>query len=294
MTQDKIGIATVGPDIPQDLLEATGRYAGPLGWTIDRDFPRAEQWMESKFPLWAKSILEDWAAGAFDHLETVVFSRSDDSAQRLYYYVCELQRTGLVRGPEAILFDVARIARETSAAKTVASVRALAERLGVNDDALEQAIFDCNRRRDPAVTETDGKVCLLAGTAPPDDRLHATIVATGWQAAGDTLPAVWRRLGPPVAEGTGDPAAAIGAQLHEDRVGPRGWFDRGAALLGEVRAANAERVVLWYAEEDEAEVWHLPERRRALAEAGIPALVLTRRSWRDDDGVAAEIAEFLA
>lgn len=285
-------IATVGPDIPQDLLEATGRYAGPLGWNIDREFPRAEAWMESKFPLWAKSILEDWAAGAFDHLGMVVFSRSDDSAQRLYYYVCELQRRGLAKGPEAVLFDVARIARATSAAKTVASVRALAGRLGVDGAALERAIHACNRARVPAMAETGGQVCLLAGTAPPDDRLHAAIKAAGWRASGDTLPAVWRRLGPRVAEGTGDPAAAIGAQLHADRVGPRGWFDRGAAVLDEARAAG--RVVLWYAEEDEAEVWHLPERRRALAEAGIPALVLTRRSWRADDGVAAEIAEFLA
>lgn len=287
-------IASVGPDIPQDLLEASGRYAGPLGWNVDREFPRAEAWMESKFPLWAKSILEDWAEGKFDHLEAVVFSRADDSAQRLYYYVCELQRRGLAKGPEAILFDVARIARATSAAKTVASVRALAERLGVEDAALERAIYACNRARVPAVTETGGKVCLLAGTAPLDDRLHSMIEASGWRAAGDTLPAVWRRLGPRIAEATGDAAAAIGAQLHEDRVGPRGWFDRGAALLDEVRAANAERVVLWYAEEDEAEVWHLPERRRTLAQAGIRALVLTRRSWRADDGVAAEITEFLA
>jgi hypothetical protein len=52
-------------------------------------------------------------------------------------------------------------------------------------------------------------------------------------------------------------------------------------------------VVLWYAEEDEAEVWHLPAQKRALAEAGIPALVLTRRSWRGDDGVDADIAAFL-
>jgi hypothetical protein len=287
-------ISTVGPDIPQDLLVATGRYAGPLGWDIDRDFPRAELWMESKFPLWAKSILEDWAASRFDHLETVIFSRSDDSAQRLYYYLCELQRRGLVRGPAAVLFDVARIARSTSGAKTVASVRELAERLELDDSALEHGLYTCNQSRNRAAKALEGRTCLLAGTAPPDRRVHAMIEAAGWRAAGDTLGEVWRRLGPPVEEGTKDPAAAIGIQLHEDHTGPRGFFDRGAALLDEVRASGATRVVLWYAEEDEAEVWHLPERRKALETAGIPALVLTRCDWRAKDGVAARIAEFLA
>ena len=35
-------IATVGADLPFDLLIATGRYAGPLNWSTGRDTPQAD------------------------------------------------------------------------------------------------------------------------------------------------------------------------------------------------------------------------------------------------------------
>ena len=41
-----------------------------------------------------RSIAEQWLTGELDFLDAVVFPRSDDSAQRLYYYLCELQRRG--------------------------------------------------------------------------------------------------------------------------------------------------------------------------------------------------------
>ena len=45
-----------------------------------------------------------WLQGDLDHLEAVVFARGDDSGQRLYYYLCELQRRGLcARTPAAAL-----------------------------------------------------------------------------------------------------------------------------------------------------------------------------------------------
>jgi len=95
--------ASVGPLLPHDLFAASGRYAGPLGWTLDRPMPFAAEWMENRFAPWAASILEDWAAGAFDAHEAVVFARADDSAQRLYYYLCELRRRGVMTGgPEPL------------------------------------------------------------------------------------------------------------------------------------------------------------------------------------------------
>ena len=128
-------IATVGPCLPYDLLEATGRHAGPLSWRLDRPTPRADAWLESKFPGWARSILEDWADGCFDELSAVLFSRADDAAQRLYYYVCELQRRGLISGPEALILDVAKIPRPSSEAHTIEAVRRLARELGLDDEA---------------------------------------------------------------------------------------------------------------------------------------------------------------
>jgi hypothetical protein len=286
-------IASVGPDIPIELLQATGRYAGPLGWNIDRAFPKAEQWLESKFPPWAFSMLEDWAAGALDHLEAVVFSRSDDSAQRLYYYICELRTRRLMAGPEPLIFDVARIGRASSAARCVDAVRGLAARLGVSDAALEAAIVAVKEGAGE-VAEDTGPVCLLGGTPPPDDRLFRSIAAAGWLASGKTLADVWRGNLAPAASGTGDPCAALGRRLHASRSGTRGFYDRGAAIVSQARATGAEAVVLWYAEEDEAEIWHLPAQLRALKAEGIPALALTRRDWRAADAVGQEIAAFLS
>ena len=285
-------IASVGPEVPHELLAATGRHAGPLGWNIDRAFPTASQWLESKYPLWAFSLVEDWAAGAFDHLGAVVFSRADDAAQRLYYYICELQTRGLLAGPEPLIFDIARIGRASSEARCIDSVRQLAARLDVSDTALEAAIVAANTAHE-TLTSAPGRTVMLVGSHPPDHRLHAMVAASGWQAAGETLGAVWARRGAAAVTGSGDPCAALGRRVHHAAQGARGFHNRGAALLAEVQAANAAAVVLWYAEEDEAEVWHLPAQKRALAEAGIPALVLTRRSWRGDDGVAADIAAFL-
>ena len=84
-------IATLGPCLPIDLFAATGRFAGPLQWETHGHAARAENWLEDRFPRWACSILEGWAEGQFDDHEMVVFSRGEDVAQRLYYYVCELQ-----------------------------------------------------------------------------------------------------------------------------------------------------------------------------------------------------------
>lgn len=284
-------IASLGPDIPLELLRASGRHAGPLGWNVDRDFPVAGQWLESKFPRWAFSIVEDWASGAFGHLEAVVFSRGEDSAQRLYYYICELRTRGLLAGPEPVIFDVARIGRSSSEARCIAAVRALAARLGISDSALEAEIV---RRVQPEPgMPGSGPACLLGGTPPPDDRLHRVIAAAGWQAHGKTLAESWLGEDAPAAAATGDPCAALGRRLHGSESGVRSFADRGAALAERAQACGARAAVLWFAEEDEAEVWSLPAQRRALEAAGLPVLVLTRRDWRANDGAGDEIAAFL-
>lgn len=286
-------IASIGANLPQDLLAATGRYRGRLGWNIDRPTPRADQWLESKFAPWTRSILEDWVDGAFDHLAAIVFTRGDDSVQRLYYYACELRARGLIAGPEPLIFDVAHSARPSSLAHTIASVRALAGRLDVSDAALEGGIIAGNVRRGSAANAAREPGCLLSGTLPPDHRVHALIEAAGWRATGETLGESWQRLGAPVDQGTDDPAAAIGRQLFAERFGPRAFFDRGAALKARVQAANACAAVLWYAEEDEVSVWHLPQDRRTLETLGIPVLALTRCDWRATDGIDAQITNFL-
>ena len=81
------GVGFVGLDYPQDVAFALPAPALHLPWRADRPVPFADRWLESSFPGWARSIVEDWSTGAFDALTTVVFSRGDDASQRLYYYV---------------------------------------------------------------------------------------------------------------------------------------------------------------------------------------------------------------
>lgn len=288
-------IAYVGPDLPQDLLTATGACCGPVKWNVDRSMPAADHWLESKFPLWTRSILQDWADGALDGLDAVIFSRADDAAQRLYYYVCELRQRAAIKGPEPVIFDTAMIQRASSVAHMRGAIERLAMRLGVDDDALERGIVTTNARRVPG-SEVGGAMplCLLAGTPPPDHRIHGMIEAAGWRAVGPTLAESWQHPGDlHVEEASGDPCAAIASQLHGAAQGSRAFRNHADALETQVRQARASAVILWFAEEDETRIWHLPAQRDALVQADVPSLILTRRDWRANDGAAEAIAAFL-
>lgn len=286
-------IASIGPSLPHDLFAATGRYCGPLGWDADRATPTADRWLESKFSAWARALLQAWSEGAFDDLELVVFSRADDSAQRLYYYICELQRTGALQGPEPYLLDIAKVPRASSVDHTITATRRLAARLEVSAHALEGAILATNALRRAAVPDGGGRNCLLAGSPPPDPRLHAAIEGTGFAALGPTLADLWSDPGPVVAETSDDPVAAVARQLHGWPDDQRGFGDKAAAIVARIRAVSARATVLWYTEEDEARVWHLPAIRDALRGAGVPACILTRRDWAARDGAPTEIRNFL-
>ena len=287
-------LAHVGPNLPQDLLRATGRHAGPLPFEPDSPTPRADQWIESKFAPWARSIVEAWATGLYDSVEQVVFSRVDDSAQRLYYYLCELQRRGLAGGPEPLMLDIAKIPRASSLAQTEHSVRRLSQRLDVSEEALLGSIRACNEQRSNAsANRPEGWRCLMAGTPPPDRRLHEAIEQAGFTPIGPTLTVTWTALGRPVVLDGSDPIAAVARQVHSDPDGPRAFTDAGAALRDALSATRAAAVVLWQTEEDEAQAWHLPAQRAALSAAGVPSLVMTRRDWLARDGAPGEIAAFL-
>jgi len=286
-------LAHVGPNMPIDLLRATGRHAGPLPFDPDRPTPTADGWMESKFAPWARAILEAWAAGDYDHLGQVVFSRAEDSVQRLYYYLCELQRRGLVAGPQALILDIAKIPRESSLARTTDCLRRLAGELGVDDATLAPAIDQCNDERDSSATARAERACLLCGTPQPDERLYGAIEQAGFTPVGQTLSQTWAALGPRVELADGDPFAALGRQVHVSTDTPRAFVDAGAQLRAEIAACAPQAVVLWQIEEDESQAWHLPAQRAALTESGVPALVMTRRDWLARDDAADEIAAFL-
>lgn len=285
-------IASVGPVLPLPLLRATGRYRGPLGWNVERPMPFAGEWLESKFPLWAFSILEDWAAGALDDLEMVVFSRADDAAQRLYYYVCELQRRGVMSGPQPLICDVTLIPRPHGQAHLEAALARLADRLGVAEEALLRALDEAGSHA-PEPPAFSGPLCLLSGTPPPDRRLHDVAAQAGWRMHGPTLTESWSDM-PSVTHEPGEsPFAALARAMRGTTAASRGFRDRNAALAAEVGQTGARAAVLWFTEEDEARIWDLPGQKRVLEELGVPVLALTRRDWAARDGAGREITQFL-
>jgi len=318
----------VGFDLPEDLLAGCGRFAVHLPWDADQATPEADQWLERGFAPWARSILQQWADGRFDFLDHVLFSRGEDNAQRLYYYVCELQRRGKIGGPTPLILDIARIGRPASLARSTHAVQKVADQLGLTADDLARGIEVADRRRtflagleearngpgqryeriaraslfapleaadpmpstDPVGTPA-GRV-LLAGTPPPDDRLHRAIEQSGWIVAGEAHDRPLGRLGLP-SGGQADPFATVGRRAHETSFGSRSFANPAAGLVASARRARADAAILWLIEEEESMVWHVPSQIAAMARAAIPLLVLTRRRWAGDDGVASEMVGWL-
>jgi hypothetical protein len=321
------GVGFVGADIPPEVLLASGRPFGHLPWQASMPTPTADRWLESSFPGWARSILEQWFAGAFDGIADVVFSRADDAAQRLCYYVRELQRRGLLRGPATHLLDLALIPRETSLKHSAAAIETLAKRLGADDSTWPSAIAraDClrltlagiNARRRSHGTlherlfraalwsdatrwiewvalpmhDTSRRV-LLAGSMPPDDRLHHAVEAAGACIVEEIHPGGPLRLGPPVGESNEPPALRIARHLQCHGAGPRIFADRAGQLLARVRQRGVHGVIVWLTRQDEALAWQAPAQLRSLREAGVPVLVLTDQRWTADDGALESITRF--
>jgi hypothetical protein len=319
------GIGYVGWDFPQDVAFALQAPALHLPWRADAPTPFADQWLESSFPGWARSMLEDWSTGALDSLERVVFSRGDDASQRLYYYVRELQRRGRLRGPEALILDVARIPRESSRRHTRAALAAVAGALGLDDDALRQGIARANALRaavaaiaasragrgvaahrlaraslfadvtslvQPAAAAAAVKPrVLLVGSAPPDERLHEAAARAGGDVVGETHGYSFGRLGPPLDAGD-DPLSAIAARLHE-HAGPRSFADPTLTVSSAIDVAHPDVVVLWLTREDEALAWQVPALRGVVSTRQLPLLELTARHWDASDGALGEIEAFV-
>lgn len=323
----------IGSDVPLDLLFATGRPVAHLPWKADRQTLRAERWLEGSFPGWAHSILEDWSAGRFDGFGEVVFSRGNDASQRLYYYVCELQRIGELKGPRPLIFDAAYVPRETSRLHMVAALRRLGEALAVDDRALRDGIAQANRTRlmlqsvqarregqgllhekllraslfgdvlplleaqglpaSDAAGEAGKLRVLLAGSAPPDGRLHQAAALAGACVVAEQHEYGLARLGACIDANAADPFDAVVRQRREAPQVGRGFVDPARMLRDAAVAARADAVVLWLTRDDEARAWHVPAQRAALADAGIPALVLPAMRWLADDGAIDRIQEFL-
>lgn len=136
-----------------------------------------------------------------------------------------------------------------------------------------------------------GPAIVLAGSVPPDERLHAAIEAAGGRLAAEATLMGAGRHGPAIVAGS-DPVESVTRAYHAGVPSLRdfdGWVE--GALSG--AAAPPDGVVLWLVEEDEALVWQAPRLVARAQAAGIPVLELTRQDWRADADVLGRIEAFV-
>jgi len=325
---DSVGF--VGPDIPIEVLLAGGRPFGHLAWDVAGNTPWADRWLESSFPFWARSILEQWHAGVFDPLESVVFTRGDDASQRLFYYVAELQRRGLLQGPRPVIFDITHSRSESSAEYTAAAIAKLMQSLEVDAAALPAGIEAGNRLRVTLAQIQDARMSrgpsyeqlaravlwsncaawidaislpqaaaarsrvLLAGSMPPDDRIHQAVEDAGASIIAEAHALDLGRLGPVFTCPSQRPELAIARHTQEASLGPRAVFDRARWLVDQANAVHADAVIIWLTREDEALAWHVPSQRRALEAAGFPQLVMPAANWNAGSADLDTVAQFIS
>lgn len=320
-------VGIVGFDFPLDISACPARVFCHLPWQTGRSTPQADAWLEPAFPGWARSMLQDWSEGRFDMFESVVFTRGDDAAQRLYYYVCELQRRGMLSGPRPLILDVAAIPRAGSVQHNVHALRTLMMELGLDEDCVLAGITGANRQRNlfarlenersgPGhVHENIARASLfddplpvlepvhlpttkaasrlyLAGSVPPDDTLHRVAEGQGWNIVGEMHACSPQRHGGPVVYGD-DPLLALATRLNGNVHGPRAFVDRARMLREELARTEADAVVFWLSREDEGRAWDLAGQREACTLAGKQCLVLTQADWEFRDGAADKLARFL-
>jgi hypothetical protein len=137
--------------------------------------------MEDLFDTSVRGIFERLLKGEFDHLSAIVLPRANDSAHRLYYYLCELKRTGEAKLPPVLLCDVVMTPDEASRRYSVEALGRLWEELkaigrrDAGEQQLHVAIKVANERKSALVSMVQiprrqsvlpGAIALAAFAAP--------------------------------------------------------------------------------------------------------------------------------
>lgn len=325
-------IGLVGAEVPAELVLGAGAFPVQLAALPFRATPEADAYLERGFSPTARLVLQAWIDGDLDFFDAIVLPRSNDNAQRLYYYTCELRRRGRLSGPEPLLYDLSKIDRTTSTDRNLDKTAALAERLDVADASGGVAQVDRRRRLfarltalQPAWSSVEiarllrassfadwdafdaalataldepkpargGTRLLLAGSAPPDEALHCAVEAGGGSIVAQLDEFGLDRHGPTIGD-SADPIAAIAAAYHALPSGTRSFVDRATITTDAIAAAQADAVIVWLVEEEEALIWDLPAQIRAIEALGLPLLSLTRAASQPDAATLARITEFTA
>jgi benzoyl-CoA reductase/2-hydroxyglutaryl-CoA dehydratase subunit BcrC/BadD/HgdB len=94
------------PCIPAEMIDAAGLRPMMLSGGAEISTALGDHTMEDLFDTGLRAVFERLLKGEFDYLSAIVLPRANDSAHRLYYYLCELKRTGEAKLPPVLLCDV--------------------------------------------------------------------------------------------------------------------------------------------------------------------------------------------
>ena len=134
-----IQVGFAGRTVPRELIRAAGLVPVELRGDPTRATPLADQYMERLFDPAVRSIFQQLLEGKHAGLSAIVLPRSEDSLHRLYYYLCELRRTGMVPAlPQPVLYDLLRTPWPSSAAYNLARTGELCTVLGGFGAALSE------------------------------------------------------------------------------------------------------------------------------------------------------------
>jgi len=161
-------VGYMSANAPVELIEAAGMFALRLDGGGITETPRTDAFMERLFDPTVRGVSERLLSGELDFLDAVILPRTTDSVQRLYYYLCEQQRTGAAALPALILYDLLHTPWYSSAEHNFRSLtrvhKALSTLAGVQiDDAMLAAAIEKSNARRAAL-----EACTAARrTSPP-------------------------------------------------------------------------------------------------------------------------------
>lgn len=325
-------IGYVGHDIPVELILAANALPIAIQGRVGHATPTADRYLEPTFLPAIRSIAEQWLTGELDGIDAVVFTRSDDSAQRLYYYLCELQRRGLCKGPTPLMYDLASGDRASSEAHTIVATRALGQSLGASEAALHDAMQRVRERmammlaatRTTLVTppargsfvqqmiraaERDWSVEFDQSLSAQDpspvavDALRLMLVGSVpsderlheiAESNSANIVATINTQTPYGYDSTPNKSDPYRSIARRCRAHPWRAILHSPELIRErARESQVDGVVLWTVAEDTGLAWVCPPLERALRASGIEVLTLTMQSWDVPSGTLDALQHFV-
>lgn len=181
-------VGYLSPHGPVELIEAGGMLAVRLDGGCLVETPRADEFVEDLFDPTVRATCERILNGEMDFLDAVVFPRTSDSVQRLYYYLCERRRASASASalPALLFYDLLLTPGRVSAEHSYASLLRLRDSLNrlaprpIDDAAVETAIdaseerrrllqrcLDARRRAPPGLTGVESQHLLAASRRLP-------------------------------------------------------------------------------------------------------------------------------